>query len=223
MLNQRPPRDSQMELSPAMAYSLPSLPYAYDALAPHIDAQTMEIHHTKHHQAYITKVNAAIAGTEFESKSIEDLVSDLASVPEDKRGAVRNNGGGHANHSLFWTVMGPGKGGNPSGDLAAAIDSAFGSFDGMKEKFAAAAATRFGSGWAWLYVEGGAVKIGSTANQDSPLMGAEIAGIGGTPILGLDVWEHAYYLNYQNRRPDYISAFWNVVDWDAVAARFAAV
>ena len=205
-----------------MAYSLPSLPYAYDALAPHIDAQTMEIHHTKHHQAYITKVNDAIAGTDLESKSIEELVADLSSVPEDKRGAVRNNGGGHANHSLFWTVMGPGKGGNPSGDLAAAIDSAFGSFDTMKEKFAAAGATRFGSGWAWLVVDGGVLKIGSTANQDSPLMGEAIAGIGGTPILGLDVWEHAYYLNYQNRRPDYISAFWSVVDWDAVAARFAA-
>ncbi|MEM1068153.1 MAG: Fe-Mn family superoxide dismutase [Planctomycetota bacterium] len=205
-----------------MAYSLPSLPYAYDALEPHIDAQTMEIHHTKHHQAYITKVNDAIAGTELESKSIEDLVSDLAAVPEDKRGAVRNNGGGHANHSLFWTVMGGGKGGAPTGDLAAAIDKAFGSYDAMKEKFAAAGATRFGSGWAWLYVDGGELKIGSTANQDSPLMGAAIAGIGGTPILGLDVWEHAYYLNYQNRRPDYIAAFWSVVDWDAVAARFAA-
>ncbi|MEL6106356.1 MAG: Fe-Mn family superoxide dismutase [Planctomycetota bacterium] len=205
-----------------MAYSLPDLPYAHDALAPHIDAQTMEIHHGKHHAAYVSKVNAAIEGTDLEAKSIEDLVSDLGAVPEEKRGAVRNNGGGHANHSLFWTVMGPGKGGNPGGDLAAAIDGAFGSFDGFKEKFAAAAATRFGSGWAWLYVEGGEIKVGSTANQDTPLMGAAVAGIGGTPILGLDVWEHAYYLNYQNRRPDYISAFWNVVDWDAVAARYAA-
>ncbi len=205
-----------------MAYTLPSLPYAYDALEPHIDARTMEIHHGKHHQAYITKVNAAIAGTELESKSIEDLVADLASVPEDKRGAVRNNGGGHANHSLFWTVMGPGTDAAPTGDLAAAIDKAFGSLDAMKEKFAAAGATRFGSGWAWLYADGGELKVGSTANQDSPLMGEAVAGIGGTPVLGLDVWEHAYYLNYQNRRPDYISAFWSVVNWDAVAARFAA-
>ncbi|MEO1528693.1 MAG: Fe-Mn family superoxide dismutase [Planctomycetota bacterium] len=204
-----------------MAYSLPDLPYAHDALAPHIDAQTMEIHHGKHHAAYVAKVNAAIEGTGLDAKSIEELVSDLGAVPEDKRGAVRNNGGGHANHSLFWTVMGPGKGGNPGGELAAAIDAAFGSFDAFKEQFAAAAATRFGSGWAWLYVEGGEIKVGSTANQDTPLMGAAIAGIGGTPILGLDVWEHAYYLNYQNRRPDYISAFWSVVDWDAVSARYA--
>lgn len=205
-----------------MAFELPALPYAYDALEPHFDAQTMEIHHSKHHQAYITKVNAAIAGCECESKSIEDLISDLASVPDAKRGAVRNNGGGHANHSLFWTIMGAGKGGNPTGDLASAIDAACGSFDSFKEAFSAAGATRFGSGWAWLYVDGGKLAVGSTANQDSPLMGKEIAGIGGTPILGLDVWEHAYYLKYQNRRPDYIAAFWNVVDWDAVAARFAA-
>ena len=205
-----------------MAFTLPSLAYGYDALEPHIDAKTMEIHHTKHHQAYINKVNDAIAGTDLDGKTIEDLVSNLASVPADKLGAIRNNGGGHANHSLFWSVMGPGKGGSPSGDLAAAIDSAFGSIDALKEQFSAAAATRFGSGWAWLYVEAGALKVGSTANQDSPLMGAEIAGISGTPLLGLDVWEHAYYLNYQNRRPDYVSAFWNVVDWDAVAARLAA-
>ncbi len=205
-----------------MAYTLPSLPYATDALEPHVDARTMEIHHTKHHQAYITKVNDAIAGTPHESKSIEALIADLASVPDDKRGAVRNNGGGHANHSLFWTVMGPGKGGSPSGDLAAAIDAAFGSLETMKEQFNNAAATRFGSGWAWLYVEGGKLKVGSTANQDSPLMGQAIAGIAGTPILGLDVWEHAYYLNYQNRRPDYCTAFWNVVNWDEVATRFAA-
>jgi Fe-Mn family superoxide dismutase len=204
-----------------MAYSLPSLPYAYDALEPSIDARTMEIHHTKHHQAYIDKVNAAIKDTALESLSVEQLIADLASVPDDKRTAVRNNGGGHANHALFWTILGPGKGGSPSGALAAAIDSAFGSLDAMKAKFADAATTRFGSGWAWLYVEGGALKIGSTANQDSPLMGSAIAGIAGTPILGLDVWEHAYYLHYQNRRPDYIGAFWNVVDWDAVAARFA--
>lgn len=205
-----------------MAYTLPSLAYAYDALEPHIDARTMEIHHTKHHQAYINKVNDAIAGTDLEGKSIEQLVSDLASAPAEKLGAVRNNGGGHANHSLFWNVIGPGKGGSPAGDLASAIDSAFGSLAAMKEQFATAAATRFGSGWAWLYVDGGVLKVGSTANQDSPLMGADIAGISGTPVLGLDVWEHAYYLNYQNRRPDYISAFWDVVDWDAVAARLAA-
>ena len=205
-----------------MAYTLPELSYAYDALEPHIDARTMEIHHSKHHQAYITKVNAAIEGTPLESKSIEDLISDLSAVPEEKRGAVRNHGGGHANHSLFWTVMGPGKGGSPSGDLAAAIDKAFGSYSAFQDKFADAAATRFGSGWAWLLVDGGSLKVGSTANQDSPLMGEAVAGISGTPILGLDVWEHAYYLNYQNRRPDYISAFWNVVDWDSVGARFAA-
>ncbi len=205
-----------------MAYQLPALPYAYDALEPHIDAQTMEIHHSKHHQAYITKVNDAIAGTAHESKSVEELISDLASVPEDKRGAVRNNGGGHANHALFWTVLGPGKGGSPSGELAAAIDSACGSFDKFKEAFANAGATRFGSGWAWLYFSEGKLAVGSTANQDSPLMGKTIAGIEGKPILGLDVWEHAYYLKYQNRRPDYITAFWNVVNWDAVAERYAA-
>ncbi|MGV3486838.1 MAG: superoxide dismutase [Planctomycetaceae bacterium] len=205
-----------------MAYTLPSLPYAYDALEPSIDARTMEIHHTKHHQAYINNVNAAIAGTPLESKSVEDLIANLDAVPADKRTAVRNNGGGHANHSLFWTIMGPGKGGAPSGELASAIDAAFGSFDKMKEQFGAAAASRFGSGWAWLVLEGGKLKIGSTANQDSPLMGEAVAGIGGKPLLGLDVWEHAYYLNYQNRRPDYITAFWNVVDWNAVAARMKA-
>ncbi len=205
-----------------MAYSLPALPYAYNALEPHIDARTMEIHHTKHHQAYINNVNAAIAGTPAESKSVEDLIKDLDAIPADKRTAVRNNGGGHANHSLFWTIMGPNKGGAPSGELASAIEAAFGSFDAMKEKFAAAATTRFGSGWAWLIVDGGKLKIGSTANQDSPLMGEAVAGVSGTPILGLDVWEHAYYLNYQNRRPDYIGAFWNVVDWNAVAARMKA-
>ncbi|NND99286.1 MAG: superoxide dismutase [Pirellulaceae bacterium] len=205
-----------------MAYSLPELSYAYDALEPHIDARTMEIHHSKHHNGYVTKVNAALEGTGLDSKTIEELISDLSAVPADKQGAVRNNGGGHANHSLFWTIMGPGKGGNPSGDLESAINKAFGSVDAMQEQFANAAATRFGSGWAWMYVDGGDLKIGSTANQDNPLMGAEIAGIGGTPVLGLDVWEHAYYLNYQNRRPDYIQAFWDVVDWDAVAARYAA-
>jgi len=205
-----------------MAYSLPELPYAYDALEPHIDARTMEIHHTKHHNGYVTKVNAAIEGTDLESKSIEELVSGLSAVPADKQTAVRNNGGGHANHSLFWTVMGPNAGGEPGGDLGSAINSTFGSFDNFKSEFSNAAATRFGSGWAWLVVDGGALKVGSTANQDNPLMGESIAGISGTPILGLDVWEHAYYLNYQNRRPDYIAAFWNVVNWDEVGKRFAA-
>jgi Fe-Mn family superoxide dismutase len=199
-----------------MAYSLPELPYAHDALEPHIDARTMEIHHGKHHQGYVTKVNGALEGTGLEGKSVEELVSDLDAVPEEKRGAVRNNGGGHANHSLFWSVLSPNGGGAPAGDLAAAIDSAFGSLDAFKEKFAAAAATRFGSGWAWLSVDGGKLVVESTPNQDSPLME------GRTPILGLDVWEHAYYLNYQNRRPDYVSAFWNVVNWDEVASRFAA-
>jgi Fe-Mn family superoxide dismutase len=204
-----------------MAFTLPALPYAYNALEPSIDARTMEIHHTKHHQAYINNVNAAIAGTPLEDKSVESLIADLAAVPDDKRTVVRNNGGGHANHALFWTIMGPGKGGSPAGDLAAAINSTFGSLDAMKTAFNDAATKRFGSGWAWLYVDGNSLKIGSTANQDSPLMGAAVAGIAGTPILGLDVWEHAYYLNYQNRRPDYITAFWNVVNWDAVAERFA--
>lgn len=200
-----------------MAYSLPELPYGYDALEPHIDARTMEIHHTKHHQAYIGKANAALEGhDDLAGKSIEDLVSDLAAVPEGIRGAIRNNGGGHANHSLFWTVMSPDGGGEPTGELADAINAACGSFADFKEKFAAAAATRFGSGWAWLSCDGGNLVVESTANQDTPL------SEGRTPILGLDVWEHAYYLNYQNRRPDYVSAFWNVVNWDEVARRFAA-
>lgn len=200
-----------------MAYSLPELPYAYDALEPHIDARTMEIHHSKHHNAYITKVNAAIEGTDLESKSIEDLVTGIDSVPENIRGAVRNNGGGHANHSLFWTVMSADGGGEPSGDLAAAIDVELGGFAKFKEDFSAAAATRFGSGWAWLSVDGsGKLVVESTPNQDSPLMA------GNTPILGLDVWEHAYYLNYQNRRPDYVAAFFNVINWSAVAERYAA-
>ncbi len=205
-----------------MAYTLPALDYAYNALEPHIDAQTMEIHHTKHHQAYITKVNEAIAGTPHESLSVEDLIKDLASVPEAKRGVVRNHGGGHANHSLFWKVIGPNGGGTPTGELAAAIDRDLGGFDKMKEAFNNAAIGRFGSGWAWLVVQGGKLSIGSTANQDSPLMGQAVAGIGGTPILGLDVWEHAYYLRYQNRRPDYIAAFWSVVNWTEVARRFQA-
>lgn len=200
-----------------MAFELPALPYDYNALEPHIDEQTMNIHHTKHHNAYLTKLNDAIAGTDIESKSAEEIISDLASVPEDKRTAVRNNGGGYVNHCMFWTSMGPGKGGEPGGDLAEAINSAFGSFDSFKAEFSTAAATRFGSGWAWLVVQGGALAVTSTPNQDSPLMDGS-----GTPILGLDVWEHAYYLNYQNRRPDYVEAWWNVVDWDAVAERFAA-
>ena len=199
-----------------MAYELPELSYAYDALEPHIDGRTMEIHHSKHHAGYVGKVNAALDGSELGAKSVEDLVSDLDSVPEDIRGAVRNNGGGHANHSLFWSVMSPQGGGTPEGELAAAIEATCGSFAAFQEQFAAAAATRFGSGWAWLSVDNGQLVVESTPNQDSPLMA------GRTPILGLDVWEHAYYLNYQNRRPDYIAAFWNVVDWNAVAQRFAA-
>lgn len=200
-----------------MAYELPSLPYSYEALEPHVDARTMEIHHTKHHQTYINNVNGALEShPDLASKSVDDLVRDLASVPEAIRGAVRNNGGGHSNHSFFWGIMGPGKGGAPSGDLASAIDSTFSSFDKFQEDFAKAAATRFGSGWAWLVVDGGKLAVTSTANQDSPLSD------GKTPILGLDVWEHAYYLNYQNRRPDYVKAFWNVVDWDQVAALYAA-
>ncbi len=198
-----------------MAYTLPTLPYAYDALEPHIDARTMEIHHTKHHQAYITKVNEAIAGSALEAKSVENLISDLAAVPENIRTVVRNHGGGHANHTLFWTVMGPHASRGPSGELAKAIDTAFGNLDKFKELFATAAATRFGSGWAWLTLAGGKLTVESTANQDSP------ASDGRTPLLGLDVWEHAYYLKYQNRRPDYVSAFWNVLNWDEVARRFA--
>ncbi len=207
-----------------MAHELPNLPYATDALEPHIDARTMEIHHGKHHNAYVTNLNAAIEGkADLEAKSAEDLIRDLGSVPDDIRGAVRNNGGGHVNHSLFWTVMGPNAGGAPSGDLAAAIDAACGSFDAFKEAFKKAAMTRFGSGWAWLVVTAdGGVAVCSTANQDNPIMGESVAGCSGTPILGLDVWEHAYYLHYQNRRPDYVDAFWNVVNWDAVAERFAA-
>ncbi|MEC9080226.1 MAG: superoxide dismutase [Verrucomicrobiota bacterium] len=201
-----------------MAHTLPDLPYSHDALEPHIDARTMEIHHGKHHNTYITKLNDAIAGNaDLEGKSIEELVSNLDAVPEDIRGAVRNNGGGHANHSLFWTVMGPDGGGEPSGALAAAINAAFGSFSDFQAKFEAAGATRFGSGWAWLCVNGeGELCVCSTANQDTPLME------GRTPILGCDVWEHAYYLNYQNRRPDYLKAFWNVVNWDAVGANYDA-
>lgn len=205
-----------------MAYTLPPLPYPYNALEPYIDARTMEIHHTKHHQAYINNVNAAIAGTELENLSVEALIADLSKVPEDKRTAVRNNGGGHANHSLFWTVMAPGAGGTPSGELAEAITGTFGSFENFKDQFSKAAIGRFGSGWAWLVVSNGKLVVGSTANQDSPLMGQAVAGLAGIPILGLDVWEHAYYLHYQNRRPDYVAAWWNVVNWPEVARRFAA-
>ncbi len=200
-----------------MAFQLPSLPYAEDALEPYIDARTMNIHHTKHHAAYTNNLNAAIAGTELEGKSIEEILGDLNAVPDNIRMAVRNNGGGYANHNLFWNSMSPNGGGEPTGDLAAAIDAAFGSFAAFKELFGKAAATRFGSGWAWLYVNSvGGLHVGSTPNQDTPLMD------GHTPILGLDVWEHAYYLHYQNRRPDYIAAWWNVVNWEAVAANYAA-
>jgi Fe-Mn family superoxide dismutase len=200
-----------------MAYTLPPLPYAYNALEPHIDARTMEIHHTKHHQAYINNVNAALEGhPELAKKSVEELISDLSAVPEAIRTTVRNNGGGHANHSLFWTIMGPNGGGEPTGDLGQAITSTFGSFATFKEQFSKAAATRFGSGWAWLSVDKGKLVVESTANQDNPL------SEGRTPILGVDVWEHAYYLHYQNRRPDYIAAFYNVINWDEVTKRFAS-
>ncbi len=200
-----------------MAYTLPDLPYACEALEPHIDARTMEIHHTKHHQAYINKANAALEShADLAAKSVEDLLSDLSAVPEDIRTAIRNNGGGHANHSLFWSVMSPDGGGEPSGELAEAINAACGSFDGFKDQFSNAAATRFGSGWAWLSVNGDNLVVESSPNQDTPL------SEGRTPILGIDVWEHAYYLNYQNRRPDYVAAFFNIINWDEVAKRFAA-
>ncbi len=200
-----------------MAYTLPKLPYAYDALEPHIDAQTMEIHHTKHHQTYINNVNAALEGTEYADLPVEELVSKLKQLPEKLQGPVRNNGGGHANHSLFWKVMSPNGGGAPSGALAQAIDAELGGLDKFKEDFTKAALTRFGSGWAWLSVTPGKkLVVESSANQDSPLFE------GNTPILGLDVWEHAYYLKYQNRRPDYISAFYNVVDWNEVERRYQA-
>ena len=198
-----------------MAYTLPPLPYAYNALEPHIDARTMEIHHDKHHQAYVNNLNAAIEkAPELANKSLDDLMRSINSVPEAVRTAVRNNGGGHWNHSMFWEIMGPKKGGEPAGKLADAIKSAFGDFSKFKEQFASAAAGRFGSGWAWLIKDGGKLSITSTPNQDNPLMD------GKTPILGLDVWEHAYYLKYQNKRPDYVTAWWNVVNWDAVAKRF---
>ena len=200
-----------------MAFTLPALPYAYDALTPYIDEETMHLHHEKHHNAYITNANAALEKhPELADKTIEELLADLNSIPEDIRTAVRNNGGGHANHNLFWTVLAPNAGGEPTGAVKDGIEEAFGSFDAMKEKFSAAAAGRFGSGWAWLVVSDGKLEITSTPNQDSPI------SEGKTPILGLDVWEHAYYLNYKNVRPEYIKAFWNLVNWDEVNRRLAA-
>ena len=207
-----------------MAYELPKLAYAYNALEPHIDARTMEIHYTKHHQAYINNVNGLLKDQPaLAALDVNVLIADLSKVPDAIRAGVRNNAGGHSNHTFFWTILGPGKGGSPKGDLASAITANLGGFDKFKEDFGKAAATRFGSGWAWLVV--GADKklsIGSTANQDSPLMGKTVAGIEGKPVIALDVWEHAYYLNYQNRRPDYIAAFWNVVNWDAAEANYQA-
>ncbi|MCQ6278115.1 superoxide dismutase [Bacillus sp. EB600] len=200
-----------------MAFELPQLPYAYDALEPHIDKETMNIHHTKHHNTYVTNLNNAIKGNaELESKSVEELVANLDAVPEAIRTAVRNNGGGHANHSLFWQLLSPNGGGAPSGELADAITKKFGSFESFKEEFGKAATGRFGSGWAWLVVNNGELEVTSTANQDSPL------SEGKTPVLGLDVWEHAYYLKYQNRRPEYITSFWNVVNWDEASKRYSA-
>lgn len=205
-----------------MAYTLPDLPYAFDALQPSIDAQTMEIHHGKHHAAYVSKVNAAIEGnTDLESKSIEELISNISAIPEDIRGAVRNNGGGHYNHSLFWTIIGPDAGGEPEGELSDAITKDLGGLDAFKESFSNTAATRFGSGWAWLCVSDGKLCVCSTPNQDSPIM--DVAECKGMPILGLDVWEHAYYLKYQNRRPEYVSAFWNIVNWSAVSELYKTV
>ncbi|MCP2013618.1 Fe-Mn family superoxide dismutase [Deinococcus sp. HSC-46F16] len=204
-----------------MAYQLPPLPYAYDALEPHIDARTMEIHHTRHHQTYIDNANKALEGSGMADLPAEQLIAQLDRVPADKKTALRNNAGGHANHSLFWQVMTPQGQGQPQGELAGAIEQAFGSFDAFKQKFEDAAKTRFGSGWAWLVVQNGELAVVSTANQDNPLMGESISGASGTPILGVDVWEHAYYLNYQNKRPDYLAAFWNVVNWDEVARRYA--
>lgn len=209
------------ELS-AMSYTLPALPYAYDALEPHFDAQTMEIHHARHHQAYVTNLNAALADAGIEATPIEQLIADIAALPEGVRNAVRNNGGGHANHSLFWTVLGA-DGGQPEGALAAAIERDLGGYDAFKDAFTKAAQTRFGSGWAWLTLgRDGKLLVENSPNQDSPLMGAYANLSGGVPILGLDVWEHAYYLHYQNRRPDYIAAFFNLIDWSAVTRRFQA-
>jgi len=203
-----------------MSYSLPSLPYAYDALEPHFDKQTMEIHHSKHHQAYVNNANAALEGTEFADLPVDELITKLDQVPADKKGALRNNAGGHSNHSFFWKGLKTGT--TLGGELKAAIEKDFGSVEAFQEAFEKAAATRFGSGWAWLVKQGDKLAVVSTANQDSPLMGEAISGTFGTPIIGLDVWEHAYYLKYQNKRPDYIKAFWNVVDWDRAAELFAA-
>jgi len=206
-----------------MAYQLPPLPYPKEALEPYIDAQTMEIHHDKHHGAYVTNVNKAIAGKgDLETKSVEDLIRNLDAVPADVRNAVRNNGGGHANHSMFWKLLAPKAGGAPGGALADDIQATFGSFDTFKEKFEAAGLGRFGSGWAWLVINQGKLEVVSTANQDNPIMGKAVCGAEGTPILGCDVWEHAYYLKYQNRRGDYLKAFWNVVNWLEVARHYAA-
>jgi Fe-Mn family superoxide dismutase len=198
-----------------MAYEVPPLPYDYAALEPHIDEQTMRLHHDKHHQAYVDKANGALEGTEHEDKPIEEVIANLDALPDDIKGVVRNNGGGHLNHSLFWESMSPDGGGEPSGDLASAISDAFGSFDDFKEKFEAAGVGQFGSGWAWLVLDGGSLQVTSTPNQDNPVTG------GATPLLGNDVWEHAYYLKYQNKRPDYLKAWWNVVNWDKVAERYA--
>jgi Fe-Mn family superoxide dismutase len=199
-----------------MAFEVPPLPYAPDALEPHIDAQTMTIHHDKHHQAYVDKLNAALEGTEHADRPIDEIIADLDSIPEDKRTAVRNQGGGHLNHSLFWPSMGPDCGGAPDGDLGAAIDEAFGSFDDFKSKFEAAGAGQFGSGWAWLVIDNGTLAVTSTANQDNPISNGQI------PLLGNDVWEHAYYLKYQNKRPDYLKAWWNTVDWKEIGKRYSA-
>lgn len=199
-----------------MVHTLPALPYAFDALEPHIDAQTMQIHHGKHHQAYVDNLNKALAGTEHENKTLEELMANISSYSP----AVRNNGGGHYNHTLFWSILGPNAGGQPTGDLAAAINDAFGSYDALVEKMSTAGATRFGSGWSWLIVKDGKLEVCSTPNQDNPLM--DVAEVKGHPILGIDVWEHAYYLKYQNRRPDYLKAIWNVINWDAVSMRYKA-
>src|SRR3954452_15436006 len=199
-----------------MAYEVPPLPYGYDALEPHIDKQTMELHHDKHHQAYVDKANAALEGTDFDGKDVEEVLKSLSDLPDDKQTPFRNNGGGHANHTLFWESMSPDGGGEPSGDLAAAITGAFGSFDAFKEQFEANGVVQFGSGWTWLVLSGGELKLTKTPNQDSPVLD------GDTPLLGNDVWEHAYYLKYNNRRPEYLKAWWNVVNWDKVAERYAA-
>ncbi len=205
-----------------MAFTLPNLPYPLEALEPHIDAKTMEIHHGKHHAAYVNNLNKALEGKkDLEAKQVEDLIANINAIPQEIRGAVRNNGGGHYNHSLFWQILGPKAGGKPTGELEESINKEFGTFDAFKEKFSSAALTRFGSGWAWACVQNSNLVIGSTPNQDNPLM--DVSEFKGTPLFGLDVWEHAYYLKYQNRRADYIAAFWNVLDWNAVAKRFSTI